>query len=133
MAKKAQVGPHVLKVIRYIKRLETLGFVVNEKLQCDLILQSLPDSYSPFIMNFNMNMMVKSMLELLNMLRTAKQDLKKPKLVLLVVTSKGKGKSKGKAKVYPKSKPKGHDALKPEGGIGKGGKIVCFYCGKLGH
>ena len=78
-----------------------------------------------------MNTMVKTLSELLNMLRTAEQDFKKSKPVLLVVASKGKG--KGKAKANPKPKPKGQDALKPAGGMGKSGKVVCFYGGKLGH
>ncbi|XP_031262581.1 uncharacterized protein LOC116120753 [Pistacia vera] len=57
----------------------------------------------------------QSISKLLNMLRIAKQDLKKSKPVLLVVAGEGKGKSKGKTKVYPKSKPKAQDALKSEG------------------
>ncbi|XP_031278660.1 uncharacterized protein LOC116137110 [Pistacia vera] len=133
MTKGAQAGPHVLKMIGYIERFETLGFGVDADLQVDIILQSLPDSYSSFIMNFNMNTMVKSLLELLNMLKIAEQDLKKSKPVLLVLVAKAKGKGKGKARFYPKSKPKAHDAFKPISGIGKGGKIVYFYCGKPSH
>ena len=128
----AQVGPHVLKMIEHIERLETLGCGLDAELQMDLILQSLPDSYAPFIMNFNMNTMEKTLSELLNMLRTAEQDLKKSKPVLLVAASKAKGNGKGKAKAKPKPKPKGQVALGPESGIGKG-KVVCFFCGKPGH
>ena len=68
----------------------------------------------------------------MNMLRTAEQDLKKSKPILLVAASKAKGNGKGKAKAKPKPKPKGQVALGPESGIGKG-KVVCFFCGKPGH
>ncbi|KAG8492880.1 hypothetical protein CXB51_010053 [Gossypium anomalum] len=40
------VGPHVLKMIGYIDSLSKLGFPLSQELATDVILQSLPDSYS---------------------------------------------------------------------------------------
>jgi hypothetical protein len=71
LAEGGLVGPHVLKMIGYVKNLERLGFPLGKELATDLILQSFPDSFSQFVLNFNMNYMDKSLSELLVMLRTA--------------------------------------------------------------
>ena len=75
----------------------------------DLILNSLPDSYGQFVMNYNMNEMDKSISELHTMLKTAKENIKsKPGHVLMVQNGKGfkgKGKGKGKSNAQPKPKP----------------------------
>ncbi|XP_045791726.1 uncharacterized protein LOC123886456 [Trifolium pratense] len=55
------VGPHVLKMIGYVENLERLGLPLERELAIDLILQSLPESFSQFVMNFLMNDMDKSL------------------------------------------------------------------------
>ncbi|RWV89225.1 hypothetical protein GW17_00048634 [Ensete ventricosum] len=72
----------------------------------DLILQSLPDSFSQFIINFNMNKFEVTLPELLNMLREAESDIKKEKPVLNIGETKKKRKvnktlKKGKGKERP--------------------------------
>ena len=81
LAEGAPVGPHVLKMIGYVENLERLGFPLEKELATDLILQSLPDSFSQFVLNFNMIDMDKSLPELLAMLRTAEQNLKSKRKV----------------------------------------------------
>ncbi|VFQ60818.1 unnamed protein product [Cuscuta campestris] len=49
------VGPHVLKMIGYITNLEKLGFSLQKELAADLILQSLPELYKGFVMNYMMH------------------------------------------------------------------------------
>ncbi|KAH9752839.1 hypothetical protein KPL71_014867 [Citrus sinensis] len=100
---------------------------MDGELAIDLILQSLPDSFSQFIMNFNMNKMECSLAELLKMLNTAETCIKKPKDVMAI---EGPSTKKGKKKKFqPKAK----------GGIKKGkankpnDKGKCFHCGKDGH
>ncbi|RVX16457.1 hypothetical protein CK203_005892 [Vitis vinifera] len=66
LAVNAQVGPHVLKMIDLIEQLEKLGCTLGKELSQDLILQSLPDSFSQFIVNFNMNKMSCDLHEMLN-------------------------------------------------------------------
>ena len=39
-------GPHVLHMINLIKKLACLGFVMDHELSINLVLQSLPQSYS---------------------------------------------------------------------------------------
>ena len=113
----------------YIEHLDRLGFPLSQELTTDLILNSLPDSYGQFIMNYNMNEMDKSISELHTMLKTAEQNNKsKTGHVLMVQNGKGfknkgkdKGKGKGKSNAQPKPKAK---ALK-EG--------VFFFCNEPGH
>ncbi|KAL4282170.1 hypothetical protein GQ457_03G015050 [Hibiscus cannabinus] len=112
-----------------------LGFALNDVLAIDVVLQSLPDSFSQFILNFNMNEIEKALPQLLYMLRTAEGNMKKggSKSILMVreAKEKGKGKKVAKYKGNGKTKPKGKEALKPKGGVSKDGK--CFHCDKIGH
>ncbi|KAL0302271.1 UNVERIFIED_CONTAM: hypothetical protein Sangu_3110000 [Sesamum angustifolium] len=67
----------------------------------DVILQSLPPSYDPFIVNFNMNGLEKSINELINMLVQYEVTIKKsapPVLIGEASTSKAKGKRAGRWK-----------------------------------
>ena len=137
LAEGNPVGPHVLKMIGYVENLERLGFPLGKELATDLILQSLPDSFSQFVLNFNMNDLDRSLPELLSMLRTTEQNMKsKGKSILMISNGKKLNKrptkqvGKGKGKVVAKSKPTA-PALKPNGGITKEG--TCFHCGKTGH
>ncbi|KAK2389827.1 secreted RxLR effector protein [Trifolium repens] len=134
LSEGSPVGPHVLKMIGYVGNLERLGFPLEKELATDLILQSLPDSFNQFILNFNMNDLDKTLPELLGMLRTAEQNLKTKGKSILMVSNGNKhhkkqgGKWKGKGVAKPKQTA---PALKPSGSIAKEGN--CFYCGKTGH
>lgn len=123
MAEGAQVNTLVLKMIGYIERLGCLGFVIDGELLIDLVLQSLPDSYS----QFNINAIEKTLSELFIMI--VEQDMKKLKPILLVVLARERVKARGKAK----AKPNSQNALKPASGVSKDGQVVCFYCGNSGH
>ncbi|KAG8478887.1 hypothetical protein CXB51_028741 [Gossypium anomalum] len=109
LAEGSPIGPHVLKMI---------------------------DSYSQFVLNFNMNEIDKTLPQLLSMLRTAEGNMKKvrPKPILMVRNNKGKGKAKIPTKPKGKGRPnlgKGKAALKPKGGVSKEGNY--FHCGVTGH
>ena len=71
MAEGNLIGPHVLKMIGYIENLEKHGFPLGQELATDVILQSLPESYGQFVLNYNMNEIDKTLPQLLGMLRTA--------------------------------------------------------------
>ena len=134
MAEGSPVGAHVLKMIGYVENLERLGFPLSQELATDLVLQSLPQSYGQFVMNYNMNEIDKPLPELLSMLRTAEQNLQKTKPETIMMVQKGKGKGKGKKKKDSKSKGKPkpkNAALKPKGGVAK--ECKCFHCGETGH
>ncbi|KAK8594308.1 hypothetical protein V6N13_126117 [Hibiscus sabdariffa] len=133
MSEGAQVGAHVIKMMGYIQTLERLGFALNNELAIDVILQSLPDSFNQFVLNFNMNEFNKTLPQLLGMLRTAESNMKRggSKSILMVCEAKRKEKKVAKSKGVGKTKSKGKEALKPKGGVSKDGK--CFHCGKTRH
>ncbi|KAK8509013.1 hypothetical protein V6N12_016857 [Hibiscus sabdariffa] len=133
MSEGSPVGAHVIKMMGYIQTLEKLGFALNDELAVDVVLQSLPDSFNQFVLNFNMNEIKKTLPQLHGMLRTAEGNMKKggSKSILMVREAKGKGKKVAKSKGTGKTKPIGKEALKPKGGVSKDGK--CFHCGKPGH
>jgi hypothetical protein len=75
MTKGSSVSTHILKMNGYIEKLEQLGFVMDCKLSVELVLQSLLQNFSQFIMNYHMNKLDNTLSELFNMLKTAKDTL----------------------------------------------------------
>ena len=55
----------------YLDHLEKLGLLISQDLATDIILQTLPDAYDGFVMNYNMHNMEKTISELHRMLKTA--------------------------------------------------------------
>ncbi|KAL0463011.1 UNVERIFIED_CONTAM: hypothetical protein Slati_0188700 [Sesamum latifolium] len=94
--------------IRYAAtKLEDLKAGLNNDTYIDVILQSLPSSYNPFIVNYNMNGLEKSIHELINMLVQYEATTHKSELAVLVgeaSTSKAKGKG---ARRWKRKKGKG--------------------------
>ncbi|KAJ9560983.1 hypothetical protein OSB04_006143 [Centaurea solstitialis] len=99
-------GGHVIKMKRHMDHLERLGHPVPLQLATDTILNSLLEDYNPFVINYNMNNMEKTIAELHSMLKTAELNMgakNKTKDVLMVrdggvkkkhghgSTNKGKG------------------------------------------
>ncbi|XP_066347593.1 uncharacterized protein [Miscanthus floridulus] len=77
LAEGAPVSPHVIKIIGYIESLQRLGFPLYDHLATDVILQSLPASFEPLIMNYHMNGLKKTLTELHGMLKMAEVSLRK--------------------------------------------------------
>ncbi|KAL4348424.1 hypothetical protein GQ457_17G009100 [Hibiscus cannabinus] len=98
MSKGSPVGTHVTKMMGYIQTLEKLRFPLKDELATDVILQSFSDSFKPFVLNFNMNEIDKTLPQLLGMLRTVDSNLKRngSKSIIMVSEAKGKGKKNGK-------------------------------------
>jgi hypothetical protein len=69
----------------YIENLTKLDCEIKDELGIDMILQSLPTSYESFIINFHMNSMEKTVVELHGMLKIAEDSIKKnPNHVMMV-------------------------------------------------
>ncbi|XP_031253397.1 uncharacterized protein LOC116111341 [Pistacia vera] len=68
MRLKEGVAPddHVMKMSNIIGQLRTLEIVMPHSLEVNLILQSLPPSFKPFITNYNLNRIECTLAELLN-------------------------------------------------------------------
>ncbi|KAJ9539056.1 hypothetical protein OSB04_031789 [Centaurea solstitialis] len=125
---------------------QKLGHPVPLQLATDTILNSLSDDYKPFVVNYNMNNMEKSIAELHYMLKTAELNMgtkNKTKDVLMVRDGGVKKKhghtstSKGKGPVQAVQ-----SAPKKGKGKGKGKKVKpnkartenrCFTCNEVGH
>jgi hypothetical protein len=55
LAESVPVGPHVIKMVGYVQRLEKLGFPLGKELSIDFIFTSLPPRYGNFISNYHMH------------------------------------------------------------------------------
>ena len=92
------ISPHILKMKGHLEHLDKIGLKIEQQLVVDIILQSLPEAYDGFIMNFNMHSMEKTVSELHGMLKTAEKNIKNSTKDVLMV-NKGKGMKKvGKGK-----------------------------------
>lgn len=139
MKEGEDVGAHVNSMIRSIKELKSLDFMMDAQLQTDLILQSLLESFGQTIASFHMNKIECTLSELLNMLVTAQKAIhnEKGEEVALIASSSGTRKNKGN-----KSKKAKERVPKATGGVSKNkskkkvenkGKGKCFYCQGDGH
>ena len=74
-------------MINLIEKLEHLGFMMDHELSIDLVLQSLLESYSQIVLNFNMNKLKATLPELVNMHVNVEPNIKKDKRYVLVMDS----------------------------------------------
>jgi gag-polypeptide of LTR copia-type len=84
-----------------VEQLEKLNSSLSKEFATDVILNSLPPSYSNFITNYHMLGMDKSLQELQGMLRIADGEMKKNSSILMIQES-GKKIKKMKRKAIPK-------------------------------
>jgi hypothetical protein len=77
LAEGGSMGTHMLRMTSDVEQLEKLNAPISKEFATDIILHSLPPSFSGFIMNFHMLGMDKSLQELQGMLRIADGDMKK--------------------------------------------------------
>ncbi|KAL0462617.1 UNVERIFIED_CONTAM: hypothetical protein Slati_0149300 [Sesamum latifolium] len=149
MTEGTSVQEHGIKMLFLVEKLEDLQAGLDNDTYIDVILQSLPPSYDPSVVNYNMNGLEKFINKLINMLVQYEATIKKSKLSLLVgeaSTSKAKGKGarrwkrkKGKAKAAASAL----SAPVAPVGMGKGkGKVgskpirannICMHCREKGH
>ncbi|KAL0430704.1 UNVERIFIED_CONTAM: hypothetical protein Sradi_0696400 [Sesamum radiatum] len=64
----SSVQGHGVKMLSLMKKLENLKVGLDNDTYIDVILQSLPQSYNPFIINYNLNGLENSIRKLINML-----------------------------------------------------------------
>ncbi|KAJ9558658.1 hypothetical protein OSB04_013272 [Centaurea solstitialis] len=146
MIKGTSVSDHVMKMKRHLDHLERLGHPVPLQLATDTILNSLSDDYKPFVVNYNMNNMEKTIAELHSMLKTAELNMgtKGKTKDILMVKDGGVKKKNGHASTSKGKEPVQaiHSAPKKGKGKGKGKKVKpnkartenrCFTCNEVGH
>ncbi|XP_075077007.1 uncharacterized protein LOC107828020 [Nicotiana tabacum] len=57
MVEGSSVRDHVMKMMSLLNELEVLGANIDKDMQVEMILQTLPDSFQQFRLNYNMNKM----------------------------------------------------------------------------
>ncbi|XP_057493154.1 uncharacterized protein LOC130778643 [Actinidia eriantha] len=104
MAEGTPVREHALKMIGFLNELEILGAEIDADSQINIILQSFPDSFNQFKLNYLMNKNHYTLSELMNELQAAEGIIKSKKHILIVsARDSSKLKPKGK-KVMKKNK-----------------------------
>src|SRR3954470_21589715 len=134
MEEGSSVNEHVLKMSRHANKIQNLGIVIPNELGIHRVLQSLPPSYKNFVMNYNMQRMDKSLLELFSMLNSAEVENKKEHQVVMVNKTTN-FKKKGKPKKKGNFKKGGKKSTAPTRKTKAGPKpdTECFYCKGEGH
>ncbi|GAV82868.1 LOW QUALITY PROTEIN: UBN2_2 domain-containing protein, partial [Cephalotus follicularis] len=122
----ASVNNHVLQMINAIEHLAALNIVQDVELSIDLMLHSLPPSYSGFITKFNMNKMKASLADLLNMLREAELNMQKGKAPIISVGPANRLQQGVAAAPVINTEASTSVAKNLEKG-------PCFHCGQMGY
>ncbi|KAJ4744212.1 Transposon Ty1-GR1 Gag-Pol polyprotein [Rhynchospora pubera] len=142
LAEGHEVGPHVMKMAGLFRQLEKLDTPFPTGAIQDFILNSLPPSFTGFVVNYRMNGMDKSMDDLQNMLVETEDSLKKekgPKDVLAVsdkskkIKKRGRKSKKGKGPVTPQGPTKGAPVGSKKKKNPATPETVCYYCSNKGH
>ena len=134
---------HGLKMYGYIERLASLGFVMDVELSVDLILQSLPDSYASFVLNYQMNRVYNTIPELINMLKAAEEAINKQSSKSVMVVGPSTPYKSYKKKMNRKKTTSTHGGVSKKGKQGVAVQTAarkrstsegkCFHCGGTGH
>ena len=127
-------------MISHLNTLEVLGVDIDGESQADMILQSLPESFKEFRINYNMNKKIYTLSELINelvavegILGTSNVDANMAEASTSQLKSKGKGKKKKKKDF---TKQDGKQIALGVANMGKKKDYVkgkCFHCGEKGH
>ena len=83
MAEGASVREHMLKMIAHFEEAEVLGATIDPESQIDMVLETLPDLYSQFKLNYNMNKLNMDLTELMKELQAAEKIMKPVSKVLV--------------------------------------------------
>ncbi|KAL2245886.1 UNVERIFIED_CONTAM: hypothetical protein Sindi_2856800 [Sesamum indicum] len=95
MTEESSVQEHGIKMLSLVEKFEDLQARLDNDTYINVILESLPPSYDPFVINYNMNGLEKTISEFINMLVQYEATTKKSAPSVLVgeaSTSKAKGK-----------------------------------------
>ena len=134
MVEGSSVREHCITMISNLNTLEVLGADIDGESQVDMILQSLPESFKEFRLNYNMNKKIYSLSELMNELVAAEGILGTSSVdANMAEASTSQPKSKGKGKKKNFAKQDGKQVALGVANKGKKTKGKCFHCGEKGH
>ena len=132
MQEGMSVEEHVSEMMADIDRLSALNVVQDPELYVDLVLQSLPDSWSGFVKNYNKLGKKKTLRELMTLLKEAEPEINEGRMREAYISEsseKGRGMS---------SSSHSGDIRRAQGasvapGVADYSQDACLYCGKAGH
>ena len=122
MAEGTSVREHCLRMISNLNTLEVLSANIDGESQVDMILQSLPESFKEFRLNYNMNKKIYSLSELMNELIAAEGILGTSVDANMTEASTSQPKSKGKGKKKKKKNFAKQDGKQVALGVANKGK-----------
>ena len=64
---------HALKMYEHIERLDQLGYWIDLELSIDFILARLPNSFAHFVLDYEMDKIISTILELIDVLKIAEK------------------------------------------------------------
>ena len=126
------VRDHCLKMMSHLNQAEVLGMKMEQRSQIDFIFESLPDRFTQFKVNYNMNKMDLTPTELMHELESAEMAFGKSGGVHMTEGSTFKPKGKPKGGKKNKNKQKGQVPVTKTTAMKKP-KGKCFKCGQKGH
>ena len=126
------VRDHCLKMMSHLNQAEVLGMKMEQRSQIDFIFESLPDRFTQFKVNYNMNKMDLTPTELMHELESAERAFGKSGGVHMTEGSTFKPKGKPKGGKKNKNKQKGQVPVTKTTAMKKP-KGKCFKCGHKGH
>ncbi|XXG72990.1 hypothetical protein AAC387_Pa07g1975 [Persea americana] len=137
MVEGTPVQKHLLKMMFALNELDVLGAKIDTESQIDMILQSLPDSFNHFEINYNKLEM--TIAELSRQLIVTEEIMKKEQNPLMTEKSFARTKPKGKDRDSKKKLvikgPKVENGSNYGMAKAKGMRVKgkCFHCGMTGH
>lgn len=107
------MSTHTLKMKAYFYRPDCLGLPFTQELTIDVILNSLTSAYKQVVINYYMNGLEKSIMELHGMLKTVEESVVPPRNSNSVspMLAIREGGVKRKSSSHPKAKGKGNGKL----------------------
>ncbi|XP_019248628.1 PREDICTED: uncharacterized protein LOC109227890 [Nicotiana attenuata] len=82
MAEESSIRNNVLKILGLLNELEVLGAVIDKESQVEMVVQTLPNSFQKFRLNYNMNKIDLSLAKSLNELQSAESIIKQQAPIL---------------------------------------------------
>ena len=127
---RGSVREHCLKMMRRISTVEVMRAKLEQEMKVDMILESPPYSFSQFKMNYIMNKLKLTHVDLMHKFESAKRSLVKQGSAHHVESS---SKPKGKLNGGKRNKKKKGTGLAIKPVAMKKPKGKCFKCGHKGH
>ena len=125
-----RVKDHCLAMISHISQAEVMGAKLQKEMKIDLILKSQPKHFNQFKVNYNINKMDLTPIQLMHELESDEQSLTEPGSINF---TEGSVKPKEKLKGGNKNKKKKVVILVTKSDAMKKSKGKCFKCGQKGH